>query len=49
VDDVADDTDDDKKAVDPDDIKLDRLVQQGSRKKAAATTAKGKAGAKGKK
>jgi len=48
VDDVVDDADDDKKAVDPDDIKLDRLIQEAS-KKAAAATAKGKGAAKGKK
>ncbi|KAI0285111.1 DNA replication factor C large subunit [Russula aff. rugulosa BPL654] len=48
MDDAVDDADDDKKAVDPDDIKLDRLIQMGSKKKAAAITTKGKGAAKGK-
>jgi hypothetical protein len=48
VDDAVDDADDDKKAVDPDDIKLDRLIQQAGKKKAAATTTKGKGAARGK-
>lgn len=50
VDDAVDDADDDKKAVDPDDIKLDRLIQEASKKKkAAAISTKGKGAAKGKK
>jgi hypothetical protein len=49
VDDAVDDADDDKKAVDPDDIKLDRLIQAASKKKASAITTKGKGAAKGKK
>lgn len=49
MDDAVDDGDDDKKAVDPDDIKLDRLIQTASKKKAAAITTKGKGAAKGKK
>lgn len=48
MDDAVDDADDDKKAVDPDDIKLDRLIQAASKKKAAATSTKGKGAAKGK-
>jgi len=48
VDDAVDDADDDKKAVDPDDIKLDRLIQAASKKKKAAMTTKGKGAAKGK-
>jgi hypothetical protein len=47
VDDTVDDADDEKKVVDPDDIKLDRLIQDASKKKPAAT--KGKGTAKGKK
>jgi len=46
LDDTVDDPDDEKKAVDPDDIKHDRLIQQASGKKAATT--KGKGAAKGK-
>lgn len=42
-----DDADDDKKAVDPDDIKLDKLIQEASKKKTTAAT-KGKGGAKSK-
>ena len=49
MDDAVDDADDDKKAVDPDDIKLDRLIQVVNKKKAAAITTKGKGAAKGKK
>lgn len=49
MDDAVDDADDDKKAVDPDDIKLDRLIQEASKKKAAAISTKGKGAAKGKK
>jgi hypothetical protein len=49
VDDAVDDVDDDKKAVDPDDIKLDRLIRQASKKKPGAITTKGKGAAKGKK
>jgi hypothetical protein len=49
VDDTVDDADDDKKAVDPDDIKLDRLIQAANKKKAAANSTKGKGAAKGKK
>jgi hypothetical protein len=47
VDDAVDDADDDKKAVDPDDIKLDRLIKEAGKKKAAAAT-KGKGAARGK-
>lgn len=47
MDDVVDDADDEKKDVDPDDIKLDRLIQDASKKKPVAT--KGKGAAKGKK
>jgi len=49
VDDAVDDADDNKKAVDPDDIKLDRLIQEASKKKAATISTKGKGAAKGKK
>jgi hypothetical protein len=45
VDDAVDDAEDEKKAVDPDDIKHDSLIQEASRKKAAT---KGKGAAKGK-
>jgi len=45
VDDAVDDAEDEKKVVDPDDIKHDRLIQEAGRKKAAT---KGKGAAKGK-
>ena len=47
MDDAVDDADDEKKDVDPDDIKLDRMIRDASKKK--ATAAKGKGAAKGKK
>jgi hypothetical protein len=47
VDDAVEDADDENKNDDLDDIKHDRLIQEASGKKAAAT--KGKGGAKGKK
>ena len=49
MDDAVDDADDDKKSVDLDDIKLDRLIREASKKKAAANSTKGKGAAKGKK
>lgn len=49
MDDAVDDVDDDKKTVDPDDIKLDRLIKEASKKKAVAGTTKGKGAAKVKK
>jgi hypothetical protein len=47
MEDAVEDVDDEKKNDDPDDIKHDSLIQEASRKKAAAT--KGKGAAKGKK